>query len=75
MQTVIDFINKHLYDVFVPLTALAVLRIVVGLAQLKHIAALRKKKGAYHVVGHNYTDIGAWLGIQVGFVLVQATRL
>ena len=75
MQTVIDFINKHLYDVFIPLTALAVLRIVVCLAQLKHIAALREKKGTYHVVGHNYTEIGAWLGILVGFVLVLATRL
>ena len=75
MQTVIDFINKHLYDVFIPLTALAVLRIIVCLAQLKHIAALRKKKGTYHVVGHNYTEIGAWLGILVGFVLVLATRL
>ena len=75
MQTVIDFINKHLYDCFIPLTALAVLRIGVCLAQLKRTAALREKKGAYHAVGHNYTEIGAWLGILVGFVLVLATRL
>ena len=75
MQAVIDFINKHLYDCFIPLTALGVLRIGMCLAQLKKTRQIREKKGVYHAVGHNYTEIGAWLGILVGFVLVLATRL
>ena len=75
MQAVIDFINKHLYDCFIPLTALGVLRIGMCLAQLKRTGQIREKKGVYHAVGHNYTEIGAWLGILVGFVLVLATRL
>ena len=29
MQAVLDFINKYHYDIFIPLTALAVLRIIV----------------------------------------------
>ena len=72
MQAVLDFINKHHYDIFIPLTALAVLRIIVCRAQLKKIASLREKKGAYHAVGGNYTEIGAWLGTLPGFVLALA---
>ena len=72
MQSVLDFINKHHYDIFIPLTALAVLRIIVCRAQLKKIASLREKKGAYHAVGGNYTEIGAWLGTLPGFVLALA---
>ena len=75
MQTVIDFINKHLYDCFIPLTALGVLRIGMCLAQLKRTGQIREKKGVYHAVGHNYTEIGAWIGILAGFVLVLITRL
>ena len=67
MQAVLDFINKHHYDIFIPLTALAVLRIIVCRAQLKKIASLREKKGAYHAVGGNYTEIGVWLGTLPGF--------
>lgn len=72
MQAVLDFINKHHYDIFIPLTALAVLRIIVCRAQLKKIASLREKKGAYHAVGGNYTEIGVWLGTLPGFVLALA---
>ena len=55
MQAVIDFINKHLYDCFIPLTALGVLRIGMCLAQLKKTRQIREKKGVYHAVGQNYT--------------------
>ena len=72
MQAVLDFINKHHYDIFIPLTALAVLRIIVCRAQLKKIASLREKKGVYHAVGGNYTEIGVWLGTLPGFVLALA---
>ena len=38
MQAVLDFINKHHYDIFIPLTALAVLLIIVCRPQLMKIA-------------------------------------
>lgn len=69
MQAVLDFINTHTYDIFIPLTALAVLRILVCRAQLKKIASIREKKGVYHAVGGNYTEIGVWLGTLPGFAL------
>ena len=72
MQAVLDFINKHHYDIFIPLTALAVLRIIVCRAQLKRTASLREKKGVYHAVGGNYTEIGVWLGTLPGLVLALA---
>lgn len=72
MQAVLDFINTYSYDIFIPLTALAVLRIIVCRAQLKKIASLREKKGSYHAVGGNYTEIGVWLGTLPGFVLALA---
>ena len=72
MQAVLDFINTHIYDIFIPLTALAVLRILVCRAQLKKIASLRDKKGVYHAVGGNYTEIGVWLGTLPGFALALA---
>ncbi len=68
MQAVLDFINTHIYDIFIPLTALGVLRLAVCLLQLKHTAALREKKGVYHAVRKSYTEIGVWLGAIVGFV-------
>ena len=72
MQAVLDFINKHHYDIFIPLTALAVLRIIVCRAQLKRTASLRQKKGVYHAVGGNYTELGVCLGTLPGLVLALA---
>ena len=63
MQNVIDFINTHIYDIFIPLTALALLRLAMCWAQLKRTAAIRKKKGIYHAVREHYAEMGAWLGI------------
>ena len=63
MQKVIDFINTHTYDIFIPLTALALLRLAMCWAQLKQTAAIRKKKGVYHAVREHYAEMGAWLGI------------
>ena len=63
MQKVIDFINTHTYDIFIPLTALALLRLGMCRAQLKKTAAIREKKGIYHAVRENYAEMGAWLGI------------
>ena len=59
MQKVIDFINTHTYDVFIPLTALALLLCVIGV-------------GVYHAVGENYAEMGAWLGILPFCVLAVA---
>ena len=36
MQAVLDFINNHVRDIFIPLTALALLR--VGMLSLIHIS-------------------------------------
>ena len=63
MQNVIDFINTHIYDIFIPLTALALLRLAMCWAQLKRTAAIRKKKGIYHAVREHYAEMGAWLGV------------
>ena len=63
MQNVIDFINTHTYDIFIPLTALALLRLGMCWAQLKKTAAIREKKGIYHAVREHYAEMGAWLGI------------
>ena len=63
MQAVLDFINTHTYDIFIPLTALALLRLAMCWAQLKKTAAIRKKKGVYHAVREHYAEMGAWLGI------------
>ena len=72
MQKVIDFINTHTYDIFIPLAALALLRLGMCKAQLKKTAAIREKKGIYHAVGENYAEMGAWLGILPFCVLAVA---
>ena len=72
MQKVIDFINTHTYDIFIPLAALALLRLGMCKAQLKKTAAIREKKGIYHAVEENYTEMGAWLGILPFCVLAVA---
>ena len=63
MQKVIDFINTNTYDIFIPLTALALLRLAMCWAQLKRTASIREKKGIYHAVRDHYAEIGAWFGI------------
>ena len=72
MQKVIDFINTHTYDIFIPLAALALLRLGMCKAQLKKTAAIREKKGIYHAVEENYAEMGAWLGILPFCVLAVA---
>ena len=63
MQAVIRFIHEHYYDIFIPVTALALLRLAMCFAQLKRTAAIRRKKGVYHSVRDAYAEIGAWLGM------------
>ena len=76
MQKVIELIQTHTYDFFIPLTALALLRLGLCLAQLKKTASIRKKKGVYHAVRGHYTEIGVWLGVLPACVLGLAiTRL
>mgnify|MGYP004519130165 FL=1 len=63
MQKIIEFMNTRSYDVFIPLTALALLRLAMCRAQLRRTASIREKKGVYHAVRDHYAEIGAWLGI------------
>ena len=60
MQAVLDFINNHVRDIFIPLTALALLRVGMCLAQLKRMAHLREK---------NYEELGIWFGALAGLLL------
>ena len=69
MQAVLDFINNHVRDIFIPLTALALLRVGMCLAQLKRMARLREKKGAYHAVRGHYEELGVWFGALAGLLL------
>ena len=69
MQKVIELIQTHTYDFFIPLTALALLRLGLCLAQLKKTASIREKKGVYHAVRGHYTEIGVWLGVLPACVL------
>ena len=61
MQAILDFINNHFYDIFLPLIILGFLRVAMCLAQLKRTATIRRKKGVYHSVRGNYTELGAWI--------------
>ena len=69
MQAILDFINNHFYDIFLPLIILGFLRVAMCLAQLKRTATIRRKKGVYHSVRGNYTELGAWIGILLGLWL------
>ena len=75
MQKIIEFMNTRSYDVFIPLTALALLRLAMCRAQLRRTASIREKKGVYHAVRDHYAEIGAWLGILpfclLGLILSQ----
>ena len=69
MQAILDFVNNHFYDIFLPLIILGFLRVAMCLAQLKRTATIRRKKGVYHSVRGNYTELGAWIGILLGLWL------
>ena len=69
MQAVLDFINNHVRDIFIPLTALALLRVGMCLAQLKRMTHLREQKGSYHAVRGHYEELGVWFGALAGLLL------
>ena len=75
MQAVLDFINNHVRDIFIPLTALALLRVGMCLAQLKRMTHLREKKGAYHAVRGHCEELGVWFGALAGLLLPVAWEL
>lgn len=61
MQSVINFIHQYAGGFFTVFIALAVLRCVLCLIELRHTARLRDKKGKYHSVRGQYSEIGGWI--------------
>lgn len=69
MQAILDFIHRYAQEFYIIFIALALLRMAVCAIELKHTAKLRLKKGKYHSVLRQYSEIGAWIFSLPGLVL------
>lgn len=61
MQAILDFIHRYAMEFFIVFVALALLRLLVCAIELKHTAILRNKKGKYHSVKGQYSEMGGWI--------------
>lgn len=61
MQAILDFIHRYAMEFFIVFVALALLRLLVCAIELRHTAILRNKKGKYHSVKGQYSEMGGWI--------------
>lgn len=68
MQTILDFIHRYIREFFIIFIPFDLLRLLVCHLELKHTARLRSKKGKYHSVQKQYSEMGGWIFALPGFV-------
>lgn len=70
MQNALNWLYENLYNYMIPVCALCVLRIVMCLIELAHMKKLREKKFVYRRVSAHYREIGTFIGLLIGCLLI-----
>ena len=66
----VAWLMKNLYNYMIPLCLLCVLRVVMCRLELRHMKHLREKKFVFRSVSSHYKEIGTFIGLFIGFVLI-----
>lgn len=61
---------ENLYNYMIPVCLLCVLRVVICVLELQHMKRLRDKKFVFRKVSNHYKEIGTFIGLLIGSVLV-----
>ena len=75
IRTALAWLLDNLYNYMVPICLLCVLRVVMCLFELNHMKRLREKKFVFRAQYKQYTEIGTFIGLFIGSVLVCAAPL
>ena len=70
IQTALAWLLDNLYNYMIPICLLCVLRVVMCVIELGHMKRLREKKFVYRSVVSHYKEIGTFVGLFIGSVLV-----
>lgn len=70
LQKAITWLMENLYNYMIPVCLLCVLRVVMCLIELSHMKRLRDKKFMFRSVSNHYKEIGTFIGLFIGSVLV-----
>ena len=75
IRTALAWLLDNLYNYMVPICLLCVLRVVMCLFELSHMKRLREKKFVFRAQYRQYAEIGTFIGLFIGSVLVCTAPL
>jgi uncharacterized protein YacL len=70
IRTALAWLMENLYNYMIPVCLLCVLRVVMCLIELSHMKRLREKKFVFRAQYKHYAEIGTFIGLFIGSVLV-----
>ena len=70
IHTALAWLLDNLYNYMVPVCLLCVLRVIMCLIELSHMRRLREKKFVFRAQYKHYAEIGTFIGLFIGSILV-----
>ena len=70
IHNALAWLMENLYNYMIPICLLCVLRVVMCLFELSHMKRLRGKKFVFRAQYKQYAEIGAFVGLFIGSILV-----
>ncbi len=75
IRTALAWLLDNLYNYMIPICLLCVLRVVMCLFELNHMKRLREKKFVFRAQYKQYAEIGTFIGVFIGSILVCTAPL
>ena len=70
IRNALAWLMENLYNYMIPVCLLCVLRVVMCLIELSHMKRLREKKFVFRAQYKHYAEIGTFIGLFIGSILV-----
>ena len=70
IRTALAWLMENLYNYMIPICLLCVLRVIMCLIELSHMKRLREKKFVFRAQYKHYAEIGTFVGLFIGSILV-----
>ena len=70
IRTALAWLMENLYNYMIPVCLLCVLRVIMCLIELSHMKRLREKKFVFRAQYKHYAEIGTFVGLFIGSILV-----
>jgi uncharacterized protein YacL len=70
IRTALAWLMENLYNYMIPVCLLCVLRVIMCLIELSHMKRLREKKFVFRAQYKHYAEIGTFVALFIGSILV-----